>query len=314
MIGNGVTPMASVVSLPYSLIANTRARASQVMANFNALVNVLVGGQGRIVPAEVFFGDGDTGFYEFSDDDLRLLVSGTEVARFYSGGLVLAAALPVASGGTGQTTYTNGQLLIGNTTGNTLTKAALTGTANQVVVTNGTGSITLSLPQSIAAASTPTFASLTLTSLLSVPQIAFPAAQSASADPNTFDDYEEGTWTPVLSSAVNLTGTSITGTSRYTKSGNVVIAKFTISATVTNNTTLTAIEFTLPYNCPYFSDGMTFGGCSVWASGAATGIIGTVDLVKLTPGSSGIVSFSSASGLSSGPRVFYVDINYLTAT
>lgn len=29
-------------------------------------------------------------------------------------------------------------------------------------------------------------------------QIAFPATQSASADANTLDDYEEGTWTPVL--------------------------------------------------------------------------------------------------------------------
>jgi len=74
--------------------------------------------------------------------------------------LTLGAALPVASGGTGQTSYTNGQLLIGNTTGNTLTKATLTGTSNQVVVTNGTGSITLSLPQSIATTSTPQFAKI----------------------------------------------------------------------------------------------------------------------------------------------------------
>jgi hypothetical protein len=51
--------------------------------------------------------------------------------------------LSVARGGTGDTTYTNGQLLIGNTTGNTLTKATLTAGAG-VIVTNGTGSITVS--------------------------------------------------------------------------------------------------------------------------------------------------------------------------
>jgi hypothetical protein len=51
--------------------------------------------------------------------------------------------LSVARGGTGDTTYTNGQLLIGNTTGNTLTKATLTAGAG-VLVTNGTGSITVS--------------------------------------------------------------------------------------------------------------------------------------------------------------------------
>ena len=65
-------------------------------------------------------------------------------------------AIAVANGGTGQTTYTNGELLIGNTTGNTLTKATLIGTANQVV-TNGTGSITLSTPQNIHTSATPQF-------------------------------------------------------------------------------------------------------------------------------------------------------------
>ena len=48
-----------------------------------------------------------------------------------------------AYGGTGQTTYTNGQLLIGNTTGNTLTKATLTA-GSGVTITNSTGSITIS--------------------------------------------------------------------------------------------------------------------------------------------------------------------------
>ena len=50
--------------------------------------------------------------------------------------------LPVANGGTGQTSYTNGQLLIGNTSGNTLTKATLTAGAG-ISVTNGAGSITI---------------------------------------------------------------------------------------------------------------------------------------------------------------------------
>jgi hypothetical protein len=60
-----------------------------------------------------------------------------------SGTITLAGTLAVANGGTGQTTYTNGQLLIGNTTGNTLTKTTLTAGAG-VLVTNGTGSITVS--------------------------------------------------------------------------------------------------------------------------------------------------------------------------
>jgi hypothetical protein len=50
--------------------------------------------------------------------------------------------IAVANGGTGQTTYTNGQLLIGNTTGNTLTKATLTA-GSGITITNGSGAITI---------------------------------------------------------------------------------------------------------------------------------------------------------------------------
>jgi len=54
----------------------------------------------------------------------------------------LNSPLAVAFGGTGQTSFTDGQLLIGNSTGNTLTKATLTAGAN-VTITNGAGSITI---------------------------------------------------------------------------------------------------------------------------------------------------------------------------
>jgi hypothetical protein len=56
---------------------------------------------------------------------------------------------------------TNGQLVIGST-GAAPVAATLTGTTNQVNVATGAGSITLSLPQSIATTSSPTFAGLTL--------------------------------------------------------------------------------------------------------------------------------------------------------
>lgn len=59
-----------------------------------------------------------------------------------TGAVTVAGTLAVANGGTGQTTYTNGQLLIGNTTGNTLTKATLTA-GTGISITNGSGSITI---------------------------------------------------------------------------------------------------------------------------------------------------------------------------
>jgi hypothetical protein len=52
------------------------------------------------------------------------------------------STIGVGYGGTGQTSYTDGQLLIGNSTGNTLTKATLTqGTG--ITITNGSGAITI---------------------------------------------------------------------------------------------------------------------------------------------------------------------------
>jgi hypothetical protein len=56
--------------------------------------------------------------------------------------LDLTTALSPADGGTGQTTYTDGQLLIGNSTGNTLTKATLT-QGSGITITNGPGTITI---------------------------------------------------------------------------------------------------------------------------------------------------------------------------
>lgn len=56
----------------------------------------------------------------------------------------LDVPLPVDSGGTGQSSFVNGELLIGNTTGNTLTKALLTAGAN-ITITVGAGSITVAV-------------------------------------------------------------------------------------------------------------------------------------------------------------------------
>jgi hypothetical protein len=52
----------------------------------------------------------------------------------------ITGTLAVINGGTGETSYTDGQLLIGNSTGNTLTKASLTA-GSGVTITPGAGSI-----------------------------------------------------------------------------------------------------------------------------------------------------------------------------
>ncbi len=81
--------------------------------------------------------------------------------------------------------------------------------------------------------------------------VSFPATQSASGDANTLDDYEEGIWTPVLTT----TGTAPSGlgyifrSGRYTKIGNRVIAAFGIklnalSSGGSGEITITGLPFT----------------------------------------------------------------------
>ncbi len=77
-----------------------------------------------------------------------------------------------------------------------------------------------------ASASTGAFTTLSASGLISANggQIAFPAAQSASANANTLDDYEEGTFTPTITaSAGGNVGTYTTQEGAYTKIGQAVL-------------------------------------------------------------------------------------------
>lgn len=61
------------------------------------------------------------------------------------------------------------------------------------------------------------------------PQVQFPAAQVASADPNCLDDYEEGTFTPTIAFGGASVGvTYLAQSGRYTKVGNAVHFKVRI--------------------------------------------------------------------------------------
>jgi len=83
-----------------------------------------------------------------------LTTNGTGTLSWQSAGL--SGTVGIGNGGTGLTTTpTNGQLLIGNGTNYTL--STLTGTANEVNVSNAAGSITLSTPQNIGTASSVQF-------------------------------------------------------------------------------------------------------------------------------------------------------------
>jgi len=83
--------------------------------------------------------------------------------------------------------------------------------------------------------------------------IAFPATQLSSSDANTLDDYEEGTWTPILNSFTIVNGTgSITASGSYTKIGRLVFVNCVITGTGTatiastgNLSNITGIPFSV---------------------------------------------------------------------
>jgi len=86
-----------------------------------------------------------TGFAAYktvSGSSTNVRISGSEIESTLNLDNFAVGTLAVGRGGTGQTSYTDGQLLIGNTTGNTLAKATLTA-GTGVTITNGNGSITV---------------------------------------------------------------------------------------------------------------------------------------------------------------------------
>jgi len=82
-------------------------------------------------------------------------------------------------------------------------------------------------------------------------QIVFPATAVPSSDPNTLDDYEEGTWTVGVAFGGGTTGITYNAsyvTGRYVKVGNFVSASgwviLTNKGSSTGNATITGLPFT----------------------------------------------------------------------
>lgn len=79
-------------------------------------------------------------------------------------------------------------------------------------------------------------------SVLQAKWLTFPATAVASTDPNTIDDYQEGTWTPAKGAGAAF----VTATGRYTKIGNLVSATFIVQFPVevlATNASITGLPF-----------------------------------------------------------------------
>lgn len=135
LIGNGTG--YTLNTLGYGAgISVVNASGSITVANTGVLSNVagigisVSSATGNVTVA-------NTGVLSFSGG-----ATGLTPATATAGNVVLSGTLNPGYGGTGQTSYTNGQLLIGNTTGNTLGKATLTA-GSGIAITNGAASIAI---------------------------------------------------------------------------------------------------------------------------------------------------------------------------
>jgi hypothetical protein len=97
-------------------------------------------------------GTGTVTSVDVSGGTTGLTTSGGPVTT--SGTITLAGTLAVANGGTGQTTFTDGEILIGKTDGS-LAKATLTAGSN-ITITNGDGAITIASSAAAQEVVTPT--------------------------------------------------------------------------------------------------------------------------------------------------------------
>lgn len=88
---------------------------------------------------------------------------------------------------------------------------------------------------SLAPTASPTFAEINLTQ----GHVVFPATQVPSANANTLDDYEEGTWTPTLTCSTpgDLNVVYSVRAAIYTKVGRLVTASFVIQTSTFTRTT-----------------------------------------------------------------------------
>lgn len=188
---------------------------------FSEHVNIATGKEYRIAGTKVLdatsLGSGVTGSSLTSVGTIATGVwQGTTVATGY--------------GGTGQTSYTDGQLLIGNSTGNTLTKSTLTA-GSGVTITNGSGAITIS-----ATGSGGTVTNVTGTAPISVatgtttPAISIASASTSTAGAVQLTDSTSSTSTTTAATPNSVKTAYDLAVAALPKSGGTMTGAITFAA------------------------------------------------------------------------------------
>lgn len=198
--------------------------------------------------------------------------------------------LGVGAGGTGQTSFTDGQLLIGNTTGNTLTPATLTAGSN-VTITNGHGTITIAA--STGGLTSPAVQTFTSTGT----QTGWLFTISTSTTLAVGDTYTNNGHTYTAQGALSaqsgqvlwMSGTGATSGTTLTRSSGSGTSSITFSATAATAT------YT-PGGAPLYIRCQAAGGGGAGGQGNNTGTGGSGGTTWLGPSAAGSGSILQLAG------------------
>jgi hypothetical protein len=215
-------------NIDLATVAQTNSTASDQTAFINA---VSVDSYGRVTgvstAAHAVAGTAAAGIASFADANFTVGTTGAVTAKgitltagtgitLSTTSVNLGGVLTVTNAGVTSLTAGTGVSVSAGTGGVTLTNTGIlsvAGTANQVVATTTAGAVTLSLPQSIAATSTPTFGGLTVNGTVSATTV---TATTVSGTTATFTG--TGTVNNLIVSAntgylyANATGTATAST------------------------------------------------------------------------------------------------------
>jgi hypothetical protein len=201
---------------------------------------------------------------------------------------IASGTLDVVRGGTGQSSYTDGQILIGNTTGNTLVKSTLTA-GTGVSIANGAGSITVtnSAPDQVVSiaggtgiSTSGTYPAFTVTNTAPDQTVALASGTGISVT-GTYPNFTIANTAPSSGGTVTsvggtgtVSGLTLSGT--VTTTGNLTLggtldlsAPPVIGGTTPNTITGTTITANTKFVSPHFDAQNSAGGQLRNASGTA---------------------------------------------